>query len=113
MDFTLSPDQQALQAQARELAEGTFAAKAAEVDRTGQCAPSALDPAQIGILPAIRQGHFSICELCALDVASTVQRRDDIGGETASFFQNGIDQILGKIGKHPAPDQVLKTGDRL
>ena len=34
MDFSLSPDQQALQAKARELAEGVFAAKAAEVDRT-------------------------------------------------------------------------------
>jgi len=34
MDFTLTPDQIALQTKARELAEGTFAAKAAEIDRT-------------------------------------------------------------------------------
>ena len=34
MDFTLLPDQQALQAKARELAEGVFADKAAEIDRT-------------------------------------------------------------------------------
>ena len=34
MDFALSPDQRALQARARELAEGVFAARAAEIDRT-------------------------------------------------------------------------------
>ena len=34
MDFALSPDQRALQARARELAEGVFAARAAGIDRT-------------------------------------------------------------------------------
>ena len=34
MDFSLSRDQRALQAKARELAEGDFAARAAEIDRT-------------------------------------------------------------------------------
>ncbi len=34
MDFALSADQKALQAKARELARGTFAARAAEIDRT-------------------------------------------------------------------------------
>ena len=34
MDFALSPDQRTLQARARELAEGVFAARAAEIDRT-------------------------------------------------------------------------------
>ncbi len=36
MDFTLTQDQSSLQARARELAEGVFAAKASEIDRSEQ-----------------------------------------------------------------------------
>ncbi len=44
-------------------------------------------------------------------VADLVQRRDFLGGETACFFQHGIDEITGKVWQSAFVDGLVQARD--
>ena len=81
----------------------------AELFLAGQGVPAGTDPVAVNIFPAGRHGDFGIFQRCSVLVTNLQERRNARGREFTGLFQDGIDQIVGKVGKTPGGDGLVQT----
>ena len=59
--------------------------------------PAGLDECLIGLLPTRRGEHLPVDEPGAIDIAGTIQRRQDVGGELRGLLEDGLDEIGRRV----------------
>ena len=83
---------------------------AAIVGGRGHAVPAGGGPGGVGLFPTRRRGDGAVLERGAELIADPVERRDDLAGEAAGFFQHLIDHLLVEIAVKPFRQRGFQAG---